>query len=193
MRPLIISWFASRPRGHIQPFQTQSEQLDVSVPHRGVGHGTLPIFLETGKGTGRIMMCNGLNSTIYSVYNQCRHWESGTTDMRADLATQPAWKPLHCSYCVIQLQPLHRHLLEGMRLRHWPCQWINRTNWSEAHVQKIYLWINGNRSRIARVHYRSTSALGNVPHHPRKYLQGLPRWYQTPEILITSSIQNYHF
>lgn len=139
------------------------------------------------------MMCNCLNSTFYSVYNQCRHWEYGTTDMRVDLAMLPVWRPLHCTSSPIKLQSLHCNLLEGLRLCNWPSEWISWKRWGKTYVQKIYHWVYGNRSWITWVNYWSPSPLRNVPHCPWKYLQGLSCWHSTPEILITSSIQNYHF
>ena len=44
----------------------------------------------------------------------CLQSDPGITDTKEDLATPHAWKPSPCTHLFIQLQPLHRHLLERL-------------------------------------------------------------------------------
>ncbi len=104
--------------------------------------------------------------------------------MRAVLATQPAWRPSPCTFFLTKLQPLHRHLLEGMRLRHWSSQLGKGQNRSPAYVQTLHHLGHGGGEGRAWSSDWLAGTLGNVSHHSWKHLQGLPRRHPQAEVLI---------
>lgn len=58
--------------------------------------------------------------------------------MKEDRAMQHAWRHLLCKCGVMQLQPVHCHLLERMRLRYGSSELREGQSGGAAHVQAIH-------------------------------------------------------
>lgn len=120
----------------------------------------------------------------YLIVNICLRWDLGIIDMRADLAMPPAWKPSSCNPTFMQLQPLHCHLLEGLRLCHWKSQWLKRPWWGPQNVQTLHQRVHGYSSRRTRGNQRPARPFWNVPYTPWKHLPSLPCGYPQTALLI---------